>query len=51
MTVTFISGAFYTIRVPDTSLREFRDGLAHGEVLLLIDVPQDRVAVMYCSKP
>ncbi|MGD9000937.1 MAG: hypothetical protein PVF75_11015 [Granulosicoccaceae bacterium] len=46
MVFTFISGAWYTIRIPDTSLREFRDSLAHGEVLLMVDVPQHRVAAV-----
>lgn len=43
MVVTFFSGAFYAIRVPDTRLTEFKDVLAHGEIVLLVDVPRFRV--------
>jgi hypothetical protein len=29
--------------VPNVHLQEFRDALRHGEILLMIDVPQQRV--------
>ncbi len=44
MVATFLSGAFYTICIPDTTLAEFKEALSHGEVLLLMDVPRRRVA-------
>lgn len=43
LAVTFIGGAVYAIRVPEMSLEEFRGALAHGELLLMVDVPRDKV--------
>jgi hypothetical protein len=43
MAVSFASGAFYAIFVPDISLDEFDSALAHREVLVLIDVPKTKV--------
>lgn len=43
MAVTFIAGFVFTQRVPDTRIDRFRDALAHGEVLVMIDVPNDKV--------
>ena len=31
-------------RIPNVHLDEFRDALAHGEILLMVDVAQQRVA-------
>lgn len=31
------------VQVPDTDLREFREALSHQEVLLMVDVPAQRV--------
>jgi hypothetical protein len=44
MITTFVAGALFTTRVPNVHLREFTDALAHGEVLLMVDVPRRRVA-------
>ena len=44
MVATFLGGVFYTFRIPDITLAEFKEALAHGEVLLLMDVPRRRVA-------
>ena len=44
MALTFVAGALFALRVPDTHLDEFRGALSHGEVLLLVDVPHSRVA-------
>ncbi len=44
MFITFIAGEQFAVRVPDVHLTEFTDALAHGEVLLMIDVPGYRVA-------
>lgn len=43
MLLSFASGAFYAIRVPETTLQEHRGALAHNEVLLLVDVPKRQV--------
>ena len=43
MAVTFLLGLRATW-LPDVHLDEFRDALAHGEVLLMVDVPKTRVA-------
>ncbi len=43
MITTFLVGAYYAIRVPETRIDEFRDVLAHGEIVLLVDVPRFRV--------
>lgn len=44
MAGTFLGGALFTLRVPDTHLDEFHNALAHGEIVLLVDVPKARVA-------
>jgi hypothetical protein len=44
MAATFLSGAFYAVRIPDNTLVEFSGALAHGEVLLMVDVPKQKVA-------
>jgi len=43
MIVSLVLGALET-RLPDMSLDAMRDALQHGEVLLLVDVPQAQVA-------
>jgi hypothetical protein len=43
MLASFIAGLRFT-RLPNTHVDEFRDALAHGEILLMIDVPEMRVA-------
>ncbi len=44
MLLTFIAGEQFAVKVPDVRLTEFTDALAHGEVLLMVDVPVYRVA-------
>ena len=44
MLLTFIAGERFAVKVPDVHLSEFTDALAHGEVLLMVDVPAHRVA-------
>lgn len=46
MGATFALGFLFTGRVPHVHLGEFRDALAHGEILLMIDVPRERVAAV-----
>lgn len=44
MAVTFIAGEQFVVHVPDVHLSEFVDALSHGEILLMIDVPLNRVS-------
>ena len=44
MLITFIAGQHFVARIPDVHLTEFTDALAHGEILLMVDVPLYRVA-------
>ena len=44
MTLTLVSGALFALRVPNTHLDEFRGALSHSEILLMVDVPRQRVA-------
>ncbi len=44
MLLTLAGGALFALRVPDTHLDEFRGVLSHREVLLMVDVPRQRVA-------
>ena len=43
LAVNYFIGLHFS-NIPNTHLGEFRDALAHGEILLLIDVPESRVA-------
>jgi hypothetical protein len=43
MAANFLVGLLFT-NIHNTHLGEFRDALAHGEILLLVDVPESRVA-------
>jgi len=40
---TFLGGWLFSLRVPDTHLAEFHNALAHGEIVLMVDVPSKRV--------
>ena len=42
MIASFVLGARFT-SVPNVHLDAFRDALRHGEILLMVDTPQDRV--------
>jgi hypothetical protein len=44
MAATFIAAEQFVVHVPNVHLSEFDDALAHGEILLMIDVPSGRVA-------
>lgn len=44
MALTLIAGVLFALRVPDTHLDEFRGALSHSEILLMVDVPRQRVA-------
>jgi hypothetical protein len=44
MILTFTAGVLFATRVPDTHLDEFRGVLSHCEILLMVDVPKQRVA-------
>jgi len=43
MAANFLIGVRF-VRLPNTDLDEFRDALAHGEILLMVDVTEERVA-------
>jgi len=43
MLTNFFAGLGFT-NVPNTHLGEFQDALAHGEILLMVDVPETQVA-------
>lgn len=43
MLITFFAGKFFVERIPSDHLTEFTDALAHGEILLMVDVPIYRV--------
>jgi hypothetical protein len=43
MAACFMAGLHFT-SIPNTHLGEFRDALSHGEILLVVDVPETRVA-------
>ncbi len=43
MLANFLAGWRFT-KLPNTHLAEFRDALAHGEILLMVDVTEKRVA-------
>jgi Flp pilus assembly protein TadB len=42
MVATFLLGERFA-RLPNVHLQEFRDALRHGEILLMVDVPRERV--------
>jgi hypothetical protein len=44
MAITFTAGAYFASSVPRSHLNEFREAIAHGEILLMVDVPTRRVA-------
>jgi len=44
MAATFLGGAWFAVRVPQVHLGEFREAMAHGEIVLMVDVPPARVA-------
>jgi len=43
MLATFIAGLIFTTRVPNAHMSLFRQALSHGELLLMLDVPRNRV--------
>ena len=43
MLITFIAGEQFVVHVPDVHLTEFTDALSHGEILLMVDVPGNRL--------
>lgn len=43
MVTNFLAGLWFT-RLPNTHLGEFRDAMSHGEILLMVDVPEKQVA-------
>lgn len=45
MAANFFAGLNFS-NLPHAHLGEFRDALAHGEILLLVDVPEDRTSAI-----
>lgn len=43
MAATFVIGLLFTVKVPNTHVNDLHSALAHGEVLLMVDVPKNRV--------
>jgi hypothetical protein len=43
MVATFLLGERFT-HLPNVHLQEFRDALRHGEILLMVDVPRERIS-------
>ncbi len=43
MFATFIGGLMFTKRIPSAHRSQFREALAHGEILLMLDIPIKRV--------
>ena len=43
MFISFILGAFFTIKIPNVHITEFDDALKHGEVLLVVDTKKQQV--------
>lgn len=46
MVSTFVGGYLYATHLPDMDLSEFENALAHGEILLMIDVPLKQVEAL-----
>ncbi len=44
LAATFFVGERFAATIPRAHLHEFREAIAHGEVLLMVDVPPERVA-------
>jgi hypothetical protein len=40
---SYVSGWWFSIKVPHTHLTDMRVPLAHGEVVLMVDVPRNRI--------
>jgi len=40
---SYISGRWFAIKIPHTHLTDLRVPLAHGEIVLMVDVPRNRV--------
>ncbi|QKQ27957.1 hypothetical protein [Candidatus Reidiella endopervernicosa] len=42
MITSFVAGERFT-HLPDADFREVRDALAHGEIMLMVDIPESEV--------
>jgi hypothetical protein len=43
MFATFIAGLMFATRLPHAHISQFREALSHREILLILDLPQQRV--------
>ena len=46
MVVTYVGGYMYATHLPDMDLSDFENALAHGEILLMIDLPLKQVTAI-----
>jgi len=44
MLITFAIGNFFTHYIPHTHLSNFKDAISHNELLMMVDVPDEKVA-------
>jgi len=42
--ITFVLGALFATRMPNVHLDEFQTAITHGEILIMTDMPRDRIA-------
>lgn len=43
MLATFVAGLMFTTRIPRAHMSQFREALSHREILLMLDLPRERV--------
>ncbi|VAW67761.1 hypothetical protein MNBD_GAMMA10-901 [hydrothermal vent metagenome] len=44
MLISFAAGNFFTKHIPHTHLNEFKHALSHNEILIMADMPDERIA-------
>jgi hypothetical protein len=44
MLITFVAGERFAVKLPHDHMSDLRIPLAHGEVVLMVDVPKHRVS-------
>lgn len=46
MVISFAAGSFFARHIPHTHLGEFKGALSHNELLMMVDVPDEKVGVI-----
>ena len=46
MIISFAAGNFFARHIPHTHLSEFKEALNHNELLMMVDVPDEKVGVI-----